>query len=156
MINHLFELFNQLICVPHDHTYSGIEIPGHAGIYLATDLHQLPSIFITAESRIIEAPLKTTYVTLLPNQSYRLTLNDDLEIERRFHTIICSSSKQTDIISFLSLLEGFIEQNADYRSTSTNITPFFRNIVRLFSVQPAKEKASERQGLWGELFVMRY
>jgi hypothetical protein len=33
--------------------------------------------------------------------------------------------------------------------------PFFRNVVRLFSIQPAKDKATERQGLWGELFVMR-
>jgi hypothetical protein len=155
MINRLSGLFNQLICTPHGHTYSGIEIPGHAGIYLAVDLNLLPCLFIMAESRIIEAPLKTAYVSLLPNQSYRLTLCDDLEIERLFHTIICSSSKQADINTFLSLLEGFIEQNADYQTASLNIAPFFRNIVRLFSVQPVRDKASERQGLWGELFVMR-
>jgi len=153
--NLLSDLYIKLTNISRDHAYIAMEIPGHPGIYLAVDLNSDPCIFISAKNRLIEPPLKTTYVSLLPNQSYRITLHKDNIVEGHFHAIICTSPNHADITTFLSLLEVFIDQNNNYLVASENVMPFFRNVVKLFSVQPAKDKATERQGLWGELFVMR-
>lgn len=155
IINRLSELYNKLIGFPQDHTFIALEIPGCLGIYLAVDTSALPSLFITTEKWLIEPPLRTSYVSLLPNQSYRITLCGGEVIEKFFHVINFSSPNQADIETFLSLLETFIDQNNAYQAASANVMTFFRNVARLFSIQPSKDKISERQGLWGELFLMR-
>jgi len=155
MVNYLPKLFGQLADSPRNHTYIGIEIPGHSGIYLGSNSYINPCLFITAANRIIEPPLKTDYVSWLPNQSYKITLDDGSEIEKLFHVIVCSSPNQTDINTFLLLLEAFIEQNNDNRSATANVKTFFRNIAKLFSISPVRDKTSEQQGLWGELFIMK-
>lgn len=152
---HLFELYNKLISFSHDHVYTALEIPGHEGIFIAVDRDTHPSLFITAEIRILEPPSKTAYVSLLPNQSYRITLRKGVVVEGIFHVITCSSTNQSDINTFLSLIEAFIGQNITCQTACLNVSTFFRSLVRLFSAQPARDKASERLGLWGELFVMR-
>jgi hypothetical protein len=155
MVSRLSDYYNQLSCSQRSHSYLGMEIKGCAGIYMAVDTNNLPSLFVNAETHIIEAPLMTKNVSLLPNQIYKITFNDGSQVEKLFHAIGCSSPIETDIKTFLSLLEAFIAENIDSHAASANVMPFFRNIVRLLSIQPARDLASERQGLWGELFVMR-
>ncbi len=155
MTDNLITLFDQLLSSQINHEFIAIEIPNNEGIYLAISSNKLPHLFVNADSRIIEAPLKTAYITLIPNWFYCLTLSDGSKVEKFFHMIKCSSNKGEDIITFLSLLQAFIEQSPGCKAASANISFFFRDIMRLFSIQPAIDKASERQGLWGELFVMR-
>jgi len=68
--------------------------------------------------------------------------------------LICEKGDQSDIETFIVLVDAFLVQNHDHRMASQNIGPFFRSVARLFSITPGRDRDNERQGLWGELFVM--
>lgn len=55
--------------------------------------------------------------------------------------------------TFLVLVEAFLGQGGQCPDMA-RLTSFFRSMVRLFSVTPARDIEGQRQGLWGELFVM--
>src|SRR5204863_6529462 len=57
--------------------------------------------------------------------------------------------------TFLVLLEAFLSAPPESSSPSySEFQEFFRSMIRLFAVKHAPNLREERQGLWGELFVM--
>jgi hypothetical protein len=57
--------------------------------------------------------------------------------------------------TFILLVDALIARLAEATITGDDLTRFFRALARLFGTAPSSEPAHERQGLWGELFLMR-
>lgn len=74
---------------------------------------------------------------------------------RNFHAIIYESLNRSDIDSFLSVIDAFLTQHQCEQIDGTQLAAFFRSMVKLFSIAPVRDLQAERQGLWGELFMMR-
>jgi hypothetical protein len=72
-----------------------------------------------------------------------------------FHMLSCESSEKIEIDSFLMLLEAFLANRPQQGVGEDSLVSFFRSMLRLFSVERARDVDAERQGLWGELFMMR-
>ena len=90
-----------------------------------------------------------------PTQEFSVAISGEPPSRQRFSILSCESSDRSEIESFLILLEGFLASYAGQVIAEENLTSFFRSMVRLFTVMPARDLDAERQGLWGELFVMR-
>jgi hypothetical protein len=99
--------------------------------------------------------LRTARLSLFLNQSYCLFFPDNSKTKGIFHALVCESTDRDDAETFLSLVEIFLAQNIDLTSVSQNLVSFFRSMARLFAIYPARDLKAERQGLWGELFLMK-
>ena len=76
--------------------------------------------------------------------------------ETGFFRALCSqASARPDIETFLVLVDAFLAHSEAHPPTAETLEAFFRSMVRLFAVSPARDLATDRQGLWGELFVMK-
>ena len=97
------------------------------------------------------ASLRTAQLSLAYGQRYTIATPDSPEREGTFDILTCESSEPRDLAAFLSIVDAFSSGGGD----GQGIADFFRGLARLFAVLPAPDLASERQGLWGELFMMR-
>jgi len=110
---------------------------------------------VEAQEKLDEPSLRTNLVLLQTNTLFRLTMPDGSQKTGVFHSLICESIDQSDKSAFLDSIEAFLSQNKNLLSAIQNIVPFFRSLIRLFAISPAKDLENERKGLWGELFLMR-
>jgi len=72
----------------------------------------------------------------------------------RFHALLCETSVESDVATFLVMIEAFLAQYDEEQLSQGTIVSFFRSLRRLFSVNLSRDLQGERQGLWGELFMM--
>jgi hypothetical protein len=149
------ELFWQLRDSPSGHMFTAGSLPDYPGIYIAADTNGRPCIFMQTEERAIEPPLHTAHVSLNPSQEYILTLQDGQQQTGRFFSICCETTMRSDINAYLLLIDAFLSQTRPNIFTYQTLTEFFSSIVRLFALGPVRDIQSYRQGLWGELFMMR-
>jgi hypothetical protein len=84
-----------------------------------------------------------------------VAVDDNAPSIQVFHMLSCESLDRVEIENFLILIEAFLAHNAGQRVDGDILASFFRSMVRLFSIQRARDLNAERQGLWGELFLMR-
>jgi hypothetical protein len=148
-------LLSQLTNALTGHLFTVAPIPQRDGIYLGIDTLNHPCLFVEAKEKLAEPVLRTACVSLRPNQTYQLTLTDSSQKKGVFHALICETTNHSDKITFMVLVEAFLAQNSDLPSASQNIAPFFRSLTRLFAIDTARDLKTERQGLWGELFIMK-
>jgi hypothetical protein len=99
--------------------------------------------------------MRTAHVSLQLGLEYDLATGDSTSNRGLFHSLRCETTEKAEVDTFLVLIEALLVHNKDQLLTSETMASFFRSMVRLFSVGPAKDLESDRQGLWGELFVMR-
>ena len=83
------DLYFQLKNLPYKHAYLVTQIPGYVGFLFGVDQVQRPCLFITAHNRLIEFDLRTSHVSFHPNQTFDLTLSDNLIQSGVFHALIC-------------------------------------------------------------------
>lgn len=86
---------------------------------------------------------------------FALTLPDGTTETNRFHTLGLNTDAQDDVRTFLLILEAFLSGPDSRNRPATSLSNYFRSMVRLFSTRPADDLSIARQGLWGELFMMR-
>lgn len=147
------EVFDELRANPSGHTYTVAPLPSHDDVSLGVDNAGRPTLFARADRRSFDAPLRTAQVSLQPSQEYRIAGNG---AERQLlHALRCESNEPSAVSGFLILIEAFLAHHAEQRISGDELAAFFRSMVRLFSTGPARDLQSERQGLWGELFVMQ-
>ena len=149
------ELFWQLRDKPSGHTFTVVAVSKDEGIYVGADRLGRPCMFVRASERFTEPTLRTAYVSLQPCQEYRLSLADGSHRQDLFHALCCEASTRSDIETFLVLIEAFLAHHEVHPPTAEALSSFFRSMVRLFAVSPARDLKGERQGLWGELFTMK-
>ena len=150
----LTELFSQLRDSPSGRAFTVAPVPGHQGFLLGVDTTGHPVLFVAAEAGAVEPPLRTNKVSFHIGQSYSFAGTDDSLRVEMLHALRCETSDASDLETFLLLSEAFLGRQEAEESHRHALTLFFRSMVRLFEVTPAKDLHSARLGLWGELFMM--
>lgn len=149
------ELFGKLKDSPSGHAYTAAKIEGRGNLYLGVNLAGQPCLLVLAEGRSPDPPLRAAKVLFRPAQEFSVAVDGDLLSRQLFHMLSCESSDKGEVESFLIVIDAFLASHADQPIQSSTLTDFFRSMVRLFAVVPARDLAAQRQGLWGELFLMR-
>ncbi len=152
---HLTEIFQKLVSRRSGHAFDAEPLPLGEGMYLGADSAGRPALFVVASRGPVGPPVRTSQISLRPAEPYVLTLYDGSQRRETFHAIVCDATEEPEIRSFLVLLEAFLSAR-DQPSTPgyAEFQEFFRSMMRLFAVKHAPNLREERQGLWGELFVM--
>lgn len=151
----LRELFRTLKDNPSGHTYTALRIQGRNNAYVAVNSAGQPALLVETDSRATAPSLRTARVSLRPSEEFNVFIDGKTVTGRAFHTLVCESSDQVEVEYFLILLEAFLASQVESEIVGDNLFSFFRSMIRLFSVTSVRNLDSERQGLWGELFVMR-
>ena len=150
----LAALLSELKDRPSGHAFTVVSVPGNQDVLLGLDTTGHPVLFLLAEAGAVEPPLRTDKVSLHIGQSYSLAGIDDSPTIELLHALRCETSDPADVETFLFLAEAFLARHEDGGANRQSLTSFFRSMVRLFAVTPAKDLQAERHGLWGELFMM--
>ena len=150
----LVTLLSELRDRPSGHAFTVAPVPGSQGVLLGVDMTGYPVLFVVAEVGSVEPPLRTNKVSLHIGQSYSLAGMDDSPRVELLHALRCETSDSADVETFLLLAEAFLAPQEGGRVDRHTLTSFFRSMVRLFAITPAKDLQSARRGLWGELFMM--
>ncbi|MEZ4553121.1 MAG: PD-(D/E)XK motif protein [Dehalococcoidia bacterium] len=111
-------------------------------------------LFVESDRRSYEPALRTGHISLRLHQRFQMAGVGIPPTTAMFHALQCETSDQDDINTFLLLVDAFIREHTDRQPTGESLSMFFRSMVRLFSTDRARDLDAERQGLWGELFVM--
>ena len=150
----LAALLSELKDKPSGHAFTVAPILGNQNVLLGLDMTEHPVLFVVADAGPVEPPLRTGKVSLHIGQSYSLAgMNDSPRVEL-LHALRCETSDPADVETFLLLAEAFLARHNDGGANRQSLTSFFRSMVRLFAVTPAKDLRAEQRGLWGELFMM--
>jgi len=148
------ELFQVLREHPSGHVYTASPIEGSSDVYLAVSLAGQPCLFVKTEGRSPEPPLRTAKLSLRLSQEFILDLGSGPG-RQLLHCLSCESTDRVDIDTFLVLVDAFLSRSRSLGIEGAQLSAFFRSLVRLFSIGAARDLQAERQGLWGELFMMR-
>ena len=139
---------------PSGHAFTVARVPGHRDVLLGVDTTGHPVLFVLAEVGEVEPPLRTDKVSLHIGRSYSLASTGESPNVNLMHALRCETSDPADVETFLLLAETFLTRQEDGGADRRALTSFFRSLVRLFAVSPARDLQAERLGLWGELFMM--
>ena len=150
----LAALFSELKDRPSGHAFTVAQVSGNQDVLLGVDTTGHPVLFVLAEAGAVEPPLRTDKISLHIGQSYSLAGIDDSRSVELLHALRCETSASADVETFLLLAEAFLARHEAGEANRQSLTSFFRSMVRLFAVTPAKDLQAERFGLWGELFMM--
>ena len=149
------QLFQRLKSSPSGHAYTVLPVPGRDGLFLGMDSKGRPSMFSRTIELETEPPLHTSQVSLHVGQEYTVTPPGEPSRTERFDALCCETAVAADVDTFLILGEAFLSRhNADHVDRDA-LVAFFRSMIRLFSVGPSRDLQNERQGLWGELYMMK-
>lgn len=151
----LDELYKQLRGAPSGHAFTVISVPNYENVYLGIDKANRPSMFIRTGQRSAETPLRTTHVSLQLGGTYKIAPVGETSREERLDALRCEASSASDAETFLLLVAAFLARYEDEEIDRDRLVAFFGSMIRLFSMAPAHDLEQERQGLWGELFLMR-
>lgn len=148
-------IYDQLVVRASQHQFTAAPIDVLPGAYIAVDSAGRPALFMRASAPSPEAPLRTAQVSLRLGASFTLTFGGSDPIRGLFDCLACEAPERAAIDTFLVLVDAFVASGQAQLDPDASLGTFFRSIVRLFAVPPARDLAAERQGLWGELFTMR-
>lgn len=150
----IVELYQHLRENPSGHTYTVALVPRWGDVYLGVDRTGRPCLFVRVGTVCSEPSLRTTHVSLELSQQYDLAEGEESANRELFHSLRCESILRPDVETFLVLIEAFLTRHEGQPMTGDSLTNFFRSMMRLFTVSPARDLEKERLGLWGELFMM--
>lgn len=150
----IIDIFREVRNNPSGHTFTVAPVPQCHGVFLGVDTVGRPCLFVSAGERSIEPPLRTAHVLLHLSTEYSLAIGSGWPNLGLFHSLCCETSDKPEVDTFLILVEAFLARHEGQPIAADTLTSFFRSMVRLFAVGMAQDVEAERQGLWGELFVM--
>lgn len=151
----IVELYNELKNNSSPHAFNTILVPNFQGVYIGASSSGRPCLFIdSGEQKLQEPSMKTSHITLSLGVDYEVSLSGCAPKVMRLDSLLCESDEKLDERTFLSLVDGFLNTIGKGKIRRTNLITFFLSVSKLFSISPAKDLESERQGLWGELFFM--
>lgn len=149
------ELFRTLNERPSGHAYTAAKIEGWNNVYLAVNSMGQPALIIETDQNLGGPSLKAAKVSFRPSQVLIVTVDGFTSSGRIFHILICESSNRSDVAYFLVLIEAFIASRSGLEISGDDLGIFFRSMIRLFATKPTSDLEARRQGLWGELFIMK-
>jgi len=150
----MIDIFQDVRNNPSGHDFTVAPIPQCHDTFLGIDAAGRPCLFVRASDRSTDPPLRTAQVLLQLSREYNLAIGNDWPDRELFHSLRCETPNEPDIDTFLILIEAFLARHEGQPIVADTLISFFRSMVRLFAVSLARDVEAERQGLWGELFVM--
>ncbi|BAS26331.1 PD-(D/E)XK motif protein [Limnochorda pilosa] len=154
----LVDLLRALVQRPTDHTYTIARIPCESEAYLGVDASGRPALFVPARGTHFRPALRTRSVALELSRDYRvieLGQEDGNARTVTLHALSCVTTDTKETDTFLHVLDGFLAEYGTRSDIDADLlTDFLGTLVSLFATTPGNDLAAERQGLWGELFVM--
>jgi hypothetical protein len=148
------EVFRRLRQSPSGHAFTVEAIGGRADLYIGVDMAQRPCLFVRGAPMSLEPQLRTSQVSLVLGQEYMVEPPDQGARSERLNALRCETSDSADVDTFLVLVDALLARYATGEIDPDALKGFFRSMVRLFSSASASDLQGERQGLWGELFLM--
>lgn len=122
---------------------------------MALDWSGNPALLVPAEDRRPGVSLRAKELSLRTGLECSLHVTGNA-VHGRFHVLECAPSDEATAEIFILLVDALLNRLTAYPTKAREeILSFFRTLRRLFSVSPVRSQYSQRQGLWGELFVMR-
>lgn len=152
----ILNLFEQLKSADIPNKYKAIKIPRVIDAFLGSDEYGRPCIFLKSTDGYNRPSLQTERLSLNINQEYVLSFQDGSRKQEKFNALFCLSDSPEDVDTFLTLLEAFIMHNKDGQIRAEDVISFFHALIRLFLIKPDENVKNRRQGLWGELLLMKY
>jgi hypothetical protein len=137
-----------------DHPFRVVPIPQWSGALVGFDVANRPCVFLEAGEKMIDPPLRTSNISLWPSAEFTLTFPGGAVRSGRYHLLQCESSAPEDQATFVVIVGGFLSSAAAITPLGPALVSFFQSASRLLSIPKATDLARERQGLWGELFMM--
>lgn len=108
-----------------------------------------------AEGNIAEPSQRANDVSLELGVECKLYVGEHESVRGQFHVLQCQSSDLATTDTFVLLLDALLDRLRSGQVALDYLSTFFRTLARLFSVRPSPDPTKERQGLWGELLLMR-
>lgn len=137
------------------HAYRALALGKPEGSYVALNQQGHPALFVPAENHALGLSQRANVVSLKLGINCSLYASEQGSVSGRFHVLQCESSDADTVDTFVLLLDALLERLRSEQVTADYLTTFFRILARLFSVKSAPDPAKERQGLWGELLLIR-
>lgn len=137
------------------HAYKALPLVEPPGSYVALDQRERPALFIPAEGNTEEPSHRANDVSLELGVECKLYVGDHESVSGQFHVLQCESPDSATTDTFVLLLDALLDRLRSGQVAPNYLTTFFRTLARLFSVRPSPDPTKERQGLWGELLLMR-
>lgn len=148
-----------LACLQAGHSspraYKALPLIEPPGSYVALDRQNRPTLFIPDEGKTAEPSQRANDVSLELGVECKLYVGEHERVSGRFHVLQCQSSDSATTDTFVLLLDALLDRLRSGQVAVDYLATFFRTLARLFSVRPSSDPAKERQGLWGELLLMR-
>lgn len=153
-MSQLSEIFDQMRQVPHgENAYRARRCS--ESIFFGLDSNSQPSLFIKENTSGRKYALETSNISIGFSQEYSMVFSEGTAERFVGHKISCKSQREQDVRTFLSIMQSYIDNASVYDLTNDGLTDFFYSLVRLFKIQPDSDTTTARQGLWGELFMMK-
>lgn len=127
-------------------------VPEREGVLIGIDNEDKPCVFISSQDSRRLPTIRTSHLKVEFSRKYKLALKDGDVREGSYHGILCMSDEQKDREVFVSIIDSMLKSSPLLNTESINL--LFQSLVSLFSVKPTQDFASERRGLWAELFFM--
>jgi len=140
------------------HSYDG------SSQYIGYKLNNYPTFLTVGPGRCIALLVPTDLAAYPGLKSNLVSLklgvkcivsSDGTIIDNNFDILQCESSDLAHIDTFVLLCQAFVSTISEQNKPRDAIWQLFNSLLALFTLQPAADLSKERQGLWGELFIMR-
>lgn len=135
------------------HDYSALPLAAAPGSYIALNSQSHPALFVPAQGTRQSVHLRTEEMSLRTGVDCVLHVREQT-VSGRFDVLQAETIDRAAIDTFAWLADAFLVQVASEDGSAEMLTTLFRTLRRLFGVNPALDLESERQGLWGELFLI--
>jgi Putative PD-(D/E)XK family member, (DUF4420) len=148
------EVFERLRQSPSGHAFTVEAVGGRDDVFLGVDASQRPCLFVRGAATTLEPQLRTSHVSLVLGQEYMIQPPGQRTRSERLDALRCETSDAGDLDTFLVLVDALLARYGAGQIDPDALKGFFRSMVRLFSAASSSDLQAERQGLWGELFMM--
>jgi hypothetical protein len=137
------------------HSFRALPLPDRDGVFVGVDHLGRPCLFVVSPRLPRQAPLRTARVCLYPGMEFVLQLADGEHRRETLSALHCEAEGECDTDSFLLMVEAFLAEHPSSVPTFGDLSSFLLSLSSLFGTGRARDLRSERQGLWGELYIMR-
>lgn len=149
--NEIGEILSLLETTSSTHQFTGIQLKKKFA-YIAIDKEGYIALILKTGEKI-NYQMSTDLLSLRLGNYCTITTRDK-DYSGKCHVLSCRSKEKKLMKIFLMLCITLTEQINEYKNSS-ELLSFFSSLFQLFKTSPSSNLIKERQGLWGELFVIK-
>jgi hypothetical protein len=145
------QIINFLVNNRRSYQFTGVPILEGLS-YIAIDQEGYITLIVKTNERISYS-FSTNYISLKLS-NYCQIVTADQEYEGYCHMLRCKTH-DIELVKMFAMLCLAIGKQITIDKNSERMITFFNGLVQLFKITPAANLSKERQGLWGELFLLK-